>query len=72
MYTPTAKGFDEVGRFQKYTDDEVRQTVGFNNGYNRWMDNHIGVTIPKQQGGQDHVITSLDELRSVFRSSQPH
>ena len=70
IYTPEAKGFDEVGRFQKYTDDEVRKSVGFNTGYNRWMDNHIALALPKNLSPGSDKITTLDEMRPYLEDAE--
>jgi len=71
IYTPSAKNFDEVGRLHKYVDDNVRKMVGFNTGYNRWMDNHVAVSLPQHDTNDDgQVITYLDDLRPFLETAK--
>ena len=44
VWTPAARNFDLLGDFVKYTDATVREAVGFNTGYSRWMDDHWGIS----------------------------
>ena len=42
IFTPEARNFEELGTFLKYTDETVRNQMGFNSGYSRWLDDHWG------------------------------
>lgn len=70
VYTPQAKGFDELGRFIKYVDSSVREVVGFNTGYSRWMDNHIAVSLPTYDGNELEYINYLDQLRPYLEQAK--
>ena len=58
VYTPSARNFDELGRFIKYTDSTVRSMMGFNSGYSRWLDDHWGIQLSSS--------TTLDTFRKVL------
>ena len=65
VFTPSARNFDELGRFIKYTDSTVRSMMGFNSGYSRWLDDHWGIQLSSS--------TTLDTFRKVLeRADTPY
>lgn len=63
VYTPEARLHSELGRFHRYVDKTVRDNVNFNEGYCRWMDDHLGISLPAHTSGKTNAVTSLDEIR---------
>ena len=61
VYTPSAAHFDEVGRYHKYVDAQVRATTGTNQGYSRWMDDHWALTMRDTH--------TLDQIRFNLESA---
>lgn len=69
VYTPEAGNFDEMEKLHKYMDETVREMVGFNSGYSRWMDEHWALSLPWQPNGVGNATQYLDDLRPYFEAS---
>jgi len=69
VYTPSARNFDEVGRYHKYVDETVRATAGFNTGYSRWMDEHWAFSLSSGAGHTlDQLRFSLEDALSPYHA----
>eukprot|EP00622_Pseudochattonella_farcimen_P007439 FR743420.1.p1 GENE.FR743420.1~~FR743420.1.p1 ORF type:complete len:298 (+),score=23.06 FR743420.1:100-894(+) len=64
VYTPGARLHTEMGRFHRYVDDTVRSYVNFNGGYCRWMDEHLGISLPAAVSGMSNAVPHLDDIRA--------
>merc|ERR1711998_822309 len=64
VYTPDARLQSELGRFHRYVDKTVRSYVNFNDGYCRWMDEHLGISLQAQTSGQTKAVSNLDDIRA--------
>jgi len=67
VYTPSARAFDEVGRFNSYRDAQVRAAVGFNEGYSRWMDEHWAFEL-KDSHTLDQLRLRLEETETPYHA----
>jgi hypothetical protein len=67
VYTPNARGFETLGKHNKYVDAEVRKTTGYNEGYSRWLDEHWAITI-RDSATLDQFRFNLEDSNTPYHA----